>query len=154
MAKGMGAVIGMLLTLVFILVGFFGPWYSFSSGIFSLDIGLTSGIGQSGLETGVLDVTFYMAILAMVFAILGFIGVLGAAFNFGNIGTMKKMGGAFGLLTFIFGIIAVFYFYANTTSGTILGVSAGVGWGWYMFLIGAILAIISSGMIKKIPATK
>ena len=154
MAKGMSAVIGMLLTLVFILIGFFGPWYSISSGFFNLDIGLTTGIGQSGLETGVLDVTFYMAILALIFAILGFIGVLGAAFNFGNIGTMKKLGGTFGLLTFIFGIIAVFYFFANTTSGTILGVSAGLGWGWYMFLIGAIIAIISTGLCKKIPASK
>lgn len=152
MAKGLSAVIGTLLTLVFILLGFFGPWYSISSSFSSLDIGLTTGIGQSGFEYNVLNLTFYMAIFALVFAILGFIGVLGAAFNFGNIGTMKKLGGTFGLLTFIFGIFAVFYFYANIPSGTILGITAGVGWGWYLFLIGSILAIISTGFCKKIPA--
>jgi len=155
----MGAVIGMLLTLVFILVGFFGPWYSVSGSMMgyemSVDVGLTSEIGQSGLGNDVLSITLYMSILALIFAILGIICILGAAFNFGKLGTMKKMGGAFGILTFIFAIIAVFYFFANTPDTSLLvGISAGVGWGWYLFLIGAILAIISTGMIKKIPASK
>ena len=155
----MGAVIGMLLTLVFILVGFFGPWYSVSGSMMgysmSIDVGLTTGIGESQIERGAFDITFYMAILALIFAILAFIGTLGAAFNFGKLGVMKKMGGIFGILTFIFAIIAVFYFFANTPDTSMLvGLSAGLGWGWYLFLIGAILAIIASGMIKTIPAAK
>jgi hypothetical protein len=151
MAKGLSAIIGTLLTLVFLILGFFGPWYSISGGFSSVDIGLTTGIGQSGFEYNVLNVTLYTAIFALIFAILGFIGVLGAAFKFGNLRTMKKLGGTFGLLTFVFGIIAVFYFFAYTPSGTISGVTAGVGWGWYMFLIGAIIAIISTGFCKKLP---
>ena len=153
----MGALIGMLLTLVFILVGFFGPWISFSAstgiGGFSIDWSLISTTSL-GLGTDFVSITLYIAILALIFAFLAFIGTLGAVFNFGKSDTMKKIGGIFGILTFILAIIAVFYFFANIPDVSTLGVSVGVAWGWYLFLIGAIIAIISSGMIKKIPAAK
>lgn len=163
MKKGGVALIGMIVALVFILVAFFGPWYGVSGSAMGVsiseDIGLTSGIGQSGIDRGILDVTMYLAIIALIFAIIAFIGSLGAAFNFGNFGTMKKVGGGFGILTFLLAIIAVFYFYANLPDTAAMeaaaeaaGVefSAGIAWGWIIMLLGAIIALISSASIFKV----
>ena len=58
------ALIGMVLTLVFILIAFIGPWYSVSSGTLSLDIGLTTAAGT--VSRGALDTTMYIAIFALI----------------------------------------------------------------------------------------
>jgi len=122
-----------------------------------------------GSDTGVFDVydnTLYITIIALIVAILGLIGILGFVFNFGKPKTMKMIGSIFIILTIILSFVAVFYFMTafteeanlQTIEGKDAGFwysesksqgsaemtySAGPGFGWYLMLIGAILAIIS-----------
>jgi len=94
----------------------------------------------------------YISIIALITAILALIGALGVAFSFGNPNTMGKVGGIFGILTFIFVLLAPIYFMTYEGFATLgfwndLG---GPGYGWYLMLIAAIIALISSiPLLKK-----
>lgn len=170
MKKGGVTLIGMIVALVFILIGFFGPWYTLSIMGVDASYGLTSaeiaGVSysygeqesQMGDAKGIFDNTMYMTIIALIFAIIAIIGILGAAFNFGNPNTMGKIGGIFGILTFLLAIIAPLYF---MTSGLLDSLESGMeigfwnelggpGYAWYLMIIAAIIALISSiPMFKK-----
>ncbi len=125
---------------------------------------------SAGGETGVYDVfdnTFYITIFTFIIAIIAVIGILGLTLNFGNPKTMKMLGSIFGIITFILALVAVFYFMtalpseldtktsegedagfwyseSQTEMGATMSVSYGPGYAWYLMLIGAILALISS----------
>jgi hypothetical protein len=109
----------MILTLVFILIGFFGSWYTINfmgieANYFLTKAemgGMTIDYGDMGAQMGdakgIFDNTMYMTIIALIFAIIALIGILGVVFNFGNINTMSKVGGIFGILTFILALVAL-----------------------------------------------
>jgi len=140
MRKGGVAFIGMILTLVFILIGMFGSWYYISVAGFSVDISLTTEVNNY----------LYMAILALIFCIIALIGTMGLAFNFGNAETMRKIGGGFGILAFIFTLLAPIYFLADFASQPFSSVVGfwndfgGPGYAWYLMIIAAIIALISA----------
>ena len=145
----MATLIGIILTLVFILIGMFGSWYYLSVSVFSVDISLTSEVNNY----------LYMAIIALIFCIIALIGTLGLAFNFGKANTMTKIGGGFGILTFIFALITPLYFFMDFAAQSY---SAGVGfwndfggpgYAWYLMIIAAIIALISAvAAFKSKPA--
>jgi len=161
------AFIGMIVALVLILVAFFGPWYAASESIegfsYESSMSLTSittkmGGSETTIQIGdmpdsdaksVINNTYYMSILAVIFAILALIGILGVTFNFGPANLMSKLGGIFGILTFIFAIIAVFYF-MSALPGATPGMDgfwvegAGPGYAWYLMLIAGIIGLIAS----------
>lgn len=147
------ALIGMILTLVLILVAFFGPWYSVNlMDIISIDIGLTTA-ATTGLNSGPLNTTMYIAIGALITTILALIGIAGVAFNFGKFKTMKSVGGIFGILTFLLALIAPLYFMSSALlEGTSIGFwneYGGPGYGWYLMIVVAIIALISSLFVFK-----
>ena len=161
------ALIGMVLALVFILVAFFGPWYSGTSVGVEANMyltkmeaaGITIEYSSDTFEMGMLGMadeirsvfsnTMYITIIALIFAIISLIGILGISFNFGPANTMKMLGAIFGILTFILAIVAVIYFMTGLT-----GISnyeagfwqenAGPGYAWYLMIMGGILALIFS----------
>ncbi len=153
MKKGGVALIGMILALVFIIIAFIGPWYSMSFMGMSIDVGLTTE-ATSGVDRGPFDTTMYIAIFALITSILAFIGILGLSFGFGSAKTMKSIGGIFGILTFILALIAPLYF---MTSAFLEGLGeigfwndfGGPGYGWYIMIIAAIIALIASTFIFK-----
>jgi len=186
MRSGVVALIGMVLALVFILIAFFGPWYSFSYSMGILgegyaDFGLTGVTAKMGDETksisydeaeslstagvdtdalGVFDHTLYITILALIFCIIALIGILMVWSN----GTkmMQNVGMIGGIITFVFMLVAVIYFMISSFiegdvgfwfSESIMGMemSGGPGYAWYLMLVGAIIALVSSIMlfIKK-----
>ncbi len=182
------ALICMLLTLVFIIVALVGPWYGGHGEVESMGMegevdysfGLTGGEGKSEFagqkETTeieydddfdakcVYDNTMYITIIALITAIIALICILGMTFNFGNIKTMKMLGGIFGILTVIFALVAAIYFMTalpEENSGTwgdvgfwdevetsLMGVSMkltiGPGYAWYLMIISFVFALISS----------
>lgn len=178
MRKGGVALIGMILALVFILVAFYGPWYSVSMSIMdqegSVEMTLTQMVSKfagqeqtityedaktssvSGLNTDALDVfsnTMYIVIIALICAIIGVIGILGHFFSSGKSNKPKLLGGIFGVLVFILGLVAIIYFMTGGFyesdfwfSQNIMGteMSGGPGYAWYLVLIAAIIALISS----------
>lgn len=150
MRKGGVAFIGMILTLVFILIGMFGSWYYFSAMGWSVDISLTTEVNNY----------LYMTILALIFCIIALIGTMGTAFDFGNLSTMRKIGGGFGILTFIFALLTPIYFlvdFASQPYSSVVGFwndYGGPGYAWYLMIIAAIIALISALYAYKVkPAT-
>ena len=145
MKKGGAALIGMILTLVFILVGMFGSWYSINVTGFSFDISLTSEVNNY----------LYLAILALIFSIIAIIGTLGIAMNFGSFDTMKKISGSCGILTFIFAILTPIYFlvdFASQPFASMVGfwnAFGGPGYAWYLMIIAAIIALLTAIMTFK-----
>ena len=186
MKKGMIALIGMIVALVFIIVALIGPWYSvglkypeaMGGKKETVDFSLTRAKGEMlgipidesydnspGMDEDTKTVfanSMYITIIALVICILALIGILGFVFGFGKSGTMKKLGGIFGILTFILVIIAVFYFmtalpvktigggvandigfwYSKSEAGT--EASMGPGYAWYLMLVAAMIALIAS----------
>ena len=146
MKKGGVAFIGMILALVFILIGLFGSWYYISITGFSWDISLTSEANNY----------LYMAIIALIFCIIALIGTMGLVFNFGELSTMRKIGGGLGILTFIFALLTPIYFlvdFASQPFSSMVGFwndFGGPGYAWYLMIIAAIIALISSIAAFKI----
>jgi len=173
MKKGIIALIGMIVALVFVLVAFFGPWYNISMEIspaikMEASVGLTSAqvngvtvsYSQVVGDKGPIDTTMYLTVGALVMVILSLIGILGFSFNFGNPKTMKMVGGIFGIIAFIMALIAPIYFmtYFNSESMGNVGFwnqYGGPGFAWYLMIIAAIIALIASiAMLlkKSVPA--
>jgi len=160
MRKGDTALIGMILALVFIIVGLIGPWYSFSFlgisgsfGLFGAEIGgISTGYDQMGVyDRGPIDIIKFLTVIACIFTIIVIIAILGIKYNFGNVNTMSLIGGIFGIFTFLFSIIAVIYFMVLDTWESIgfLSKIGGPGYAWYMMIIAAIIALISSMTLFK-----
>ncbi|MCX6667563.1 MAG: hypothetical protein NTV74_04910 [Euryarchaeota archaeon] len=140
MKKGIIALIGMIVALVFIIVALIGPWYVVSTKStlgtteYKTDatMSLTSttatsgGVTQTvshadtrkameaaGVDTGIYDIfniAFYLTIFALIVAILALVFMLGHVFNFGKPNMMNKLGMIFGIITFILALVAVVYF--------------------------------------------
>lgn len=188
MKKGIIALICMVITLVFIIVALVGTWYGGHGEVESMGIkgevdysfGLTGGEGKSEFagqkETteieydddfdakGVYDNTMYITIIALITAIIALICILGMTFNFGNIKTMKMLGGIFGILTVIFALVAAIYFmtalpeenrgtwgdvgFWDEVETSLMGVSmkltVGPGYAWYLMIVSFITASIGS----------
>jgi magnesium-transporting ATPase (P-type) len=166
MRKGTIALIGMILTLVFIIIGFIGPWYILSMnsvyGNVEASIGLTSmqvkvnGVNipyeQFSGDKGPIDTTMYITIGALVMAILSLIGILDFSLNFGNPKTMKMVGLIFGILCFIMALIAPVYFMTSFNSESFGNVGfwnqyGGPGYAWYLMIVTAIIALVVSIML-------
>ena len=136
MRRGIVALIGIILALVFILVGLVGPWYGMSTktsyGDSEASISLTATTMTSGGVTqtkshadaraeaekyggstegyDVVNTTFIFTILAFILSILALVFILGYMFMTGKENMMKNLGMIFSILTFVLALIAVFYF--------------------------------------------
>lgn len=190
MKKGMIPLICMLLTLVFIIVALIGTWYTVSYEMneenYYQNYGLTSAErknpGEDDPKTesyaemkedyedsdadapswiGVFDNAFYITIIALIVAIIALICILGMTFGFGNLKTMKMLGGIFGILTVVFCLVAPIYFMTAYPSemykdapeeygfwdeaevdGTTYSLSP--GFGWYLMIIGFVLSLVGA----------
>ena len=123
----------------------------------------------------VLDTTMYMTLIALIFAILALIGVLGTVFNFGKPETMKMLGAIFGILTFIIAIVAPLYFMTSYPgaaelkdkdgedagffyseevdygAGFKFTISWGPGYAWWLMIVASLIALVFAvqPLIKK-----
>jgi len=152
--------IGAVLVIILFIIGFIGPWYTISGEFLgvkaSIDIGLmkttfSGGTGGtniiSSIDRSEVDTTMYIAIITMVLAIITLIGILGATFGFGSKSTMQKIGEYCGFLTFIIAIVTIVYYIMNlpdTSDLNALGIEAGLGWGFYLFLLGMIILLATN----------
>lgn len=156
MKKGMLAFIGMILALVLILVAFFGSWYSVS--VMGIDAnyyltkaeaaGMTVEYDEIAAQMGdakdVFSNTYYLTIVTLIFCALAFVMIL--LYSFMNMDKMKNIGMILGILTFIIGLVAAIYFMTggNPESGDFWNELGGPGLGWYLMLVGSIIALVSS----------
>jgi len=172
----MVALIGMILALVFVLVAFIGPWWGGTDDSMGTEMesyfhltevkGKVGGVEMtqkySDMEDSdaksLFDTIYIMVILTIIFAVLATIGIAGMFFNFGPLKTMKMLALAFGALTFILAFISALYF-MSAFPGAIESIDgfwiekAGPAYGWYILIIGAILALVSTLFIFKEKAT-
>ena len=108
------------------------------------------------LNSDQLDVfsnTMYLVIIALIFAFIGMLSILGHLYRLTKSDKLKLLGGVFGILVFILGFVAIIYFmtggfidadfwFSQTDMGSeMLG---GPGYAWYLMIIAAIIALISS----------
>jgi len=151
--------IGAIIALVIFILGFIGPWYNISGEFFgiqaSVDIGLTGTTISGGIDStstisivdrGETDNTMYLAILVIITTIITIIGLLGVSINLGKTKTMYLTGETFGFMTLILAIITVTYYVINLpdTSDILLSeMRAGLGWGFYLYFIGAIVIFLT-----------
>ena len=163
MKKGIIALIGMIVALVFIIVAFVGPWYGGTSSGVSVNFYLTR-LESAGVSMGydnpsvaifmsdiknIFDNTMYLTMGALVTAILALIGMLGFVFNFGKSNMMRMLGAIFGIITFVLALAATIYF-MNALTGKMTGLTgfwneeAGPGYAWYLMLVATIIALIAS----------
>jgi len=160
MTKEKYVVIGAVVALAIFFLGFIGPWYGVSGEFLgveaSIDIGFLGTTFSAGsdsstfateIDRGETDTTMYIALVTIILAIIAFIGVLGTTYGFGKKITMQKIGEIFGIITFVVAIIAIIYYVANLPDASgleTLGLNAGLGWGFFLFLIGAIVMFITN----------
>lgn len=188
MRKGIVALIGVILTLVFVLVGLFGVWYGASmegggykmkadayltkdviteSNIPLIPAGEYASDSRSSNEKSIFDNTMYITVVVLVMAILALVAVLGFVFNFGKSNMMRMLGAIFGIITFVLALVAILYFMTalpaemNNYGGVVekptfwynqkiqgvVDVSMGPGYAWYLMLVTAIIALITSIML-------
>ena len=161
MKKGIIALIGMIVALVFVLVAFFGPWYSGTERGISANFYLTKAevmgvtVDYSSLSSSasspksIFDNTMYLTLATLVTAILALVGMLGFIFNFGKSNMMRMLGAIFGIMTFILALVAILYF-MTALPGKLSGITGfwnenvGPGYAWYLMLVAAIIALIAS----------
>jgi hypothetical protein len=151
--------IGAIIALIIFILGFIGPWYNISGEFLgaraSVDIGLTGttisgGSGStsiiSTIDRGETDNTMYLAIFVIITTIITIIGLLGVSINLGKTKTMCLIGEIFGFLTLILAIITLIYYVINlpdTSDLGSVGIKAGLGWGFYLYFIGAIVVFLT-----------
>jgi len=166
MAKDKYVILGTVVALIILVLGFIGPWYSISGEFLgvkaSIDIGLmgttiNAGSGSSSLAAeigrGEADTTMYFALVTLILAIISVLGFLGASFQSDTSKVMKKVGEFSGIITFIVAIIAIIYYIANlpdTSNLGDMGINAGLGWGFFLFLVGAIIVFITNIISRSI----
>ena len=160
MSKYNYSLIGVILVIIFFIIGFIGPWYSISGEFLGLksqiDIGLIETSIISGTDSNSIiaaidrtevDNTMYIAIITIILSIITLIGILATFFSVGKTVIMQKIGEIIGFLTFILAIITVIYYIVNipdTSDLDAIGLSAGLGWGFGLFLLGGILLFITN----------
>ncbi len=160
MTKEKYVVIGAVVALAIFFLGFIGPWYGISGEFLgaeaSIDIGFLGTTFSAGsdsstfsteIDRGETDTTMYIALVTIILAIIAFIGILGSIYGFGKKEMMQKIGEIFGIITFLVAIIAIIYYVINLpdTSGLEqIGLNVGLGWGFFLFLIGAIVMFITN----------
>lgn len=178
MRKDIVTLIGMILTLAFILIAFYGPWYSvnmsFAGQEVSVEMTLTQMVSKFdsqvqtityeeaktssvyGLNTEELDIfsnTMYIVIIALIFTLIGLVSIIIYFYSSTKSDKFKQFIGIFGVLAFILGLVATIYFMTSGFYETdfwfsqdIMGskMSSGPGYAWYVMLIAAIIALISS----------
>lgn len=160
MSKYNYSTIGAILAIAVFVIGFFGPWYSISGEFLgiesSVDIGLmetsfSGGTDNSNIVSSIdrteVDNTMYIALLTMVLAIITLIGILGKIFGIGKESLMQRIGEIFGFLTFIVSIITILYYIyhmPDTSDLDVIGLNAGLGWGFGLFLIGGVILFITN----------
>ena len=183
MRKDIVTLIGMILTLAFILIAFYGPWYSvnmsFAGQEGSVEMTLTQMVSKfysqvqtityeeaktssvTGLNTDKLDIfsnTMYIVIIALIFAFIGLVSIIGYLYSSTKSDKFKLFIGIFGILVCILGLIATIYFMTSgfyesdfwfSQSMTGAEMSGGPGYAWYLMLIAAIIALISSILLFK-----
>ena len=147
MNKNMMALIGMVIALVFIIIALVGPWYSMSFFGITTEAGLFTE-ALTGVDRGPWDTTMYIAVVALIFSLIALIGVLGINFKFGEVNMMSKIGGIFGILTFVLALVAPLYFMMSALEGMseigFWNEMGGPGYGWYMMILAAVVALIFS----------
>jgi hypothetical protein len=160
MSKYNYSTIGAILAIVVFVIGFFGPWYSISGEFIgiksSIDIGLmetsfSGGTDNSNIVSSIdrteVDNTMYIALVTIILTVITLIGILGKIIGIGNRSSMQKIGEIFGFLTFIVSIITILYYIANipdTSDLDVIGLNAGLGWGFGLFLIGGVILFITN----------
>ena len=178
MRKDGVALIGMILALIFILIAFYGTWYNITMSVMgqegSTELTLTQMVSRfgdieqtityeeaktssvAGLNTDQLDVfsnTMYIVIIALIFAFVGVLSYIGHLYSLVKSDKLKQLGGIFGILVFILGLVAIIYFMVSGFyetdfwfSQNLMGseMSGGPGYAWYLMIIAAIIALISS----------
>ena len=204
--KGILSIIYMIVVLVFILVAFFSPWYSseISSEIdhqhndfyltkivtdskamgeqsinydeFENLLPMESGADTSWVEdfSATFKNTQYLTIGLIITSILALIGVLGCIA--GKVNRLRKVGVAFGIITFILAIFIACYF-AISLNNTLaeqgfpvniqgetqvydmgfwssintdeFTISSGPGFAWYLMIVAGIIAALTSVVIYK-----
>lgn len=151
--------IGAVIALVIFIFGFIGPWYNISGEFLgfkaSVDIGLTGttisgGIGSTSIisviDRGETDNAMYLALVVIIATIITIIGFLGVSINLGKKRSMYLIGEVFGFFTLILAIIAVIYYVMNlpdTSNLELVGIKSGLGWGFYMYFIGAVIIFLT-----------
>lgn len=160
--------IGVIISLFIFIIGFIGPWYNINGEFLGFKVSVNIGLSEttisggsgstsiiSNIDRGETDNTMYIAIIVIIMAILTLIGVLGTSYNLGKTKTMILIGEIFGYLTFILAIIATVYYTMNlpdTSDFEFVGLNAGLSWGFFLYLIGAIaifLTVIWSRISKE-----
>ncbi len=155
--------IGAILSILVLLVGFFGPWYTITIdsnplGQASIDVGLldTTISGKSDLfdsagslilESHGVDNTMYIALITIILAVVSLCAILGTIFELADKKTLHQIGELTGFATFILAIISIVYYIANTPETTdlsMVGINSGLGWGFYLFFVGAITLILTN----------
>lgn len=160
MAKFNYSTIGAILAIIVFIIGFVGPWYSISGEFLgvksSIDIGLMETTFSGGtdansivssIDRSQVDNTMYIALVTIIMAVITLVGILGTMFEFGSKSIMQKIGEIFGFLTFIVAIITIIYYIVNipdTSDLDVIGLNAGLGWGFGLFLVGGIILFITN----------
>jgi hypothetical protein len=153
------ATIGAIIALLIFILGFIGPWYNFSGEFLgfkvSVDIGLTEttirGGGSStsilaSLDRGETDNTIYLALFVIVTTVITIIALFGTSMNLGKTTNLCVIGEIFGFLTLILAIIALVFYVINvpdTSDLESVGIKEGLGWGFYLYFIGAIVIFLT-----------
>ena len=110
----------------------------------------------------VIENAMYLSVFALVAALIAVIGIAAFVFRFGTPIIMKYFGGGFAFLTFVLALFPTIYimnteFIENMNgfwfSQSVLGVAwtGGPGYAWYLMILVAIIALISSAsiLVKK-----
>jgi hypothetical protein len=153
-------------------VGFYLTRMEAKGSIAGQDISLSMGyteakenaqnIGVNTQSFTIIETAMYLTLLSMVTALIAVIGMAAFVFRLGTAKIMNYIGGGFGLLTFLLALVPALYVmttgFAENSSGfwfsqSVLGVTitGGPGYAWYLMIVVAIVALISSVavLVKK-----
>lgn len=124
----------------------------------SIDIGLldTTVRGQSDsfdsagslrIKRQGVDNAMYIALITIILAVVSLCAILATIFELADKKTLHQIGELTGFATFILAIISIVYYIANTPETTdlsMVGINSGLGWGFYLFFLGAITLILTN----------
>ena len=120
----------------------------------------------------VFDNTMRVIIGALVTGILALVGMMGFIFHFGKPNTMRILGIISGIITFVL-VLSAFIYFMIAFPGSMIRIASvpepgfwyskseegveylmGPGYAWYLMIVAAIIALISSSLIFKKPAAE
>jgi hypothetical protein len=110
-------------------------------------------VGANTDSFTIIENAMYLTLFAMVTNLIALIGIAAFVFRLGTPKIMKYLGGGFALLTFVLALAPALYVmntkFAENTSGfwfsqSLIGVTVtgGPGYGWYLMIVVAIIALI------------